>query len=281
MNNGLAGMVILYNPSDIVAENIYSYLKHLDIIYLVDNSEKIWRAPQLKMILDLDKVVYIKHPSNLGISYSINEVLSYVCDTYDWLLTMDQDTKFVENGFVDYYKAWNKVKDQCEDLCVICPYIKNKNASAGKVEWLSVHRAITTGMILNVKQTKRIGGMDENLFIDEVDYEFCYRVRKYKLRIIQYQKDLLQHHIGYPEKVSLGNKILFIRVEKPFRYYYIIRNLLYEARKYPELFFINIVRICSLIVKSILFHKERLNVAKYIVRAFYDFRLNRYGKYKE
>lgn len=41
MDLSLAGVVILYNPDDAVFENLKSYAPFLQMLYVIDNSERI------------------------------------------------------------------------------------------------------------------------------------------------------------------------------------------------------------------------------------------------
>ena len=36
----LAGVVVLYNPDDNYIDNINSYINDIDLLYIIDNSEK-------------------------------------------------------------------------------------------------------------------------------------------------------------------------------------------------------------------------------------------------
>lgn len=56
----LAGVVILYNPSDDVYYNIMTYYPYLDKLYVLDNSEKINRR-LIDKLEKLSKVLYICH----------------------------------------------------------------------------------------------------------------------------------------------------------------------------------------------------------------------------
>lgn len=101
MDVKLAGCVILYNPDKDVIRNIESYIKSLEKLYIIDNQNGEFITNELKN--KYDNVEIIKHSENMGIAYSLNEVLSLCQNEYTHLLTMDQDSCF-DIGIMDKYK---------------------------------------------------------------------------------------------------------------------------------------------------------------------------------
>ena len=101
MNIKLAGCVILYDPDKDVIRNIESYIRYLDKLYVIDNQNGEFITNELKN--KYDNVEIIKHSENMGIAYSLNEVLSLCQNEYTHLLTMDQDSRF-DIGIMDKYK---------------------------------------------------------------------------------------------------------------------------------------------------------------------------------
>ena len=93
MDFKIAGCVILYNPDVNVIENVASYIHCLDVLYVVNNQGGDKIAEELSQIYK-GKIIYIMYQDNKGIAYSLNEVLRLAEDNYDFLLTMDQDSRF-------------------------------------------------------------------------------------------------------------------------------------------------------------------------------------------
>ena len=80
MDIKLAGCVILYNPDKDVIRNIESYIRYLDKLYVIDNLNGEFITNELKN--KYDNVEIIKHSKNMGIAYSLNEVLSLCQNGY-------------------------------------------------------------------------------------------------------------------------------------------------------------------------------------------------------
>ena len=87
----IAGMVTLYNPDELISENICSYLDDIHKLYVIDNSDN-----SNKMLLPQNsKIIYMPNYKNVGIASALNiAAKAAIADGYNWLLTMDQDSKF-------------------------------------------------------------------------------------------------------------------------------------------------------------------------------------------
>ena len=104
---------------------------------------------------------------------------------------------------------------------------KNKLVTEEKV-------IITSGSLVLTSAWKNIKGFWEYLFIDEVDHEFCYRLRAYGYRIIQIQSCCIDHIIGTPnEKKILGHHFNPTH-HTPTRRYYMTRNSILMLYLYPH-----------------------------------------------
>ena len=65
-----------------------------------------------------------------------------------------------------------------------------------KSEYMHVNTCITSGAFSKVSAWKEIGKYDESMFIDSVDFEYCYRMRKYGYGVIQVRDVQLLHELG-------------------------------------------------------------------------------------
>lgn len=232
----IAGCVILYFPDNEVIKNIESYITKLDHLYVVNNGggEIIFMTLSKRY----KNITLINYEENNGIAKPLNDVLSLARNEYDFLLTMDQDSKFSDT--INYYLEslgqfdWNSTLG-------IGPHLRLKNVkntcTEKNLKWKKVFSVITSGNIINISNAVRIGCFLEDLFIDEVDNEFCYRGYIKGYYTYQSTGDIYIDH-------NLGNQknIRFIRDFHPtmhnyIRTYYIFRNKTYVIKKYHNLSF--------------------------------------------
>ena len=94
----IAGVAVLYNPSENVPENINSYINQVAQLFIVDNSDK--SSEVLKNISPgVEKPEYVFNNDNLGIAAALNIGIDRALKAgYTYLLTMDQDSYFEEGS---------------------------------------------------------------------------------------------------------------------------------------------------------------------------------------
>lgn len=274
-------VVVLYKADKNLKKNINSYINFIDKLYVIDNTPGL--ESKKNMFLIYDNVEYIHFGINKGISYAINFVLQQLNEN-DLLMTMDQDTSFLPNMMCKY-------KDEVKNMLEVDPSIASFAANYGvftvkdRMPCMEIERTITSGNIIRVDIAKKIGGFNEDLFIDEVDLEFCYRLRKKKYKIVLFKNIILDHHFGEQEIKKIFNRKIEVRHYSPMRHYYIMRNKLFIIWNYPRMVFssrkyINEYLFGCLkeLVKIILFEKEKKEKIKACNLAIIDFLHSRYGK---
>lgn len=239
----LAGVVILYNPDDGIIDNIMSYAPFLEHLFIFDNSPSSHETIKHK-IEKVTNVHFFWDGDNKGLPVCLNKALELARNIgCRWLLSMDQDSRFNPNGLKDYISCIPSLPENAYGISATYQNeIKGNKLPSQRLT--VVQTCITSGNIINVPIAILCGGFDENLFIDEVDSEFCYRCNKAGYTLYKYNKIVFTHHLGNPiHKNILGFHYTAVN-ESYFRQYYIIRNRLYVASKYPEIkpqYYLNII----------------------------------------
>lgn len=288
----LIASVVLYNPKDDVFDNIKTYADFVDNLIIVDNSER----KNIKLISLIknyykNKLIYINNNGNLGIASALNIACSKAISLgFDWILTMDQDSSFV--NFTHYKDCLLNIQN-ISNVCLL-----SANTTRNALEKLPKNQTfdyeekfivITSANIINLKYFNKIGSFDDDLFIDMVDYDFCAKIKKLNLRILYFKDVLVEHALGelYLRKNLLTGKKKY-KVEHNYqRVYYISRNSLYLSMKYRKIFpkefgllkIINIVFIHD-ITKILLYETSKLKKIKAKFLGLYHFLISKYGKYE-
>lgn len=235
--------IVLYNPElQRLEENICALLKQVDEIVLMDNhsvNEDEIRGLSVKY----SKIVWIRLDQNYGIAYALNEIMRYASkESINWVLTMDQDSIANEKLVETYYRYAN-MPNVMMMTCKICDRNTDGemhlNGDGETLEYHEVHKCITSGCFTNVKKCVEIGGFDNKLFIDYVDYELCIRCIQFGYSIIEIDYPGLLHEVGKAKRVQLwgrnlkiAGKYFDVYNEIPLRVYYFFRNTTYIVRKY-------------------------------------------------
>ncbi len=97
----ILGIVTLFNPPATVGDNLRSYARYLDGLFLWDNTPGEGAVIALPKDVE-EKIVKIRRGANVGIGEALNAAISMVQEEgYTHLLTMDQASRFEEECFDD------------------------------------------------------------------------------------------------------------------------------------------------------------------------------------
>ena len=156
----------------------------------------------------------------------------------DWLVTFDQDS-YAEKRMFEQMKKYANSSLCSNDIGIIapsCSYNTREIHGNYSMYYSYFDKVMQSGAMNNLSILETTGGYDENLFIDQVDYEYCVRIRLFGYKIIKINNALLKHNVN-DENVEIKNidgcKI-YINKYSGSRYYYIYRNNRYLARKYQD-----------------------------------------------
>lgn len=228
----LAGVVVVYNPEDSINDCIESYIDFVEKLYVVDNSN----SNNKDKLINNKKIDYIPNYQNLGIAAALNIAAKRAySEKYDYILTMDQDSKFEDDNLeklIEYTK-----KCDINKIGIVSPWhITKEDNEIYKEDAEEVLEVMTSGNIVNLKIWKKINGWKEYFFIDNVDIEYCMNLNKHGYKVIRYNKSKLIHNLGNITKGRILWKEVFCTNHNYIRQYYMIRNLYYLEDLYGKYF---------------------------------------------
>lgn len=269
----LAGMVILYNPDEKFINNILSYIDYVERLYVIDNSENV-NINIIDKLKTIDKIDYIYNGGNLGISISLNKVLNLAKNNYKYLLTMDQDSYFKKIYIEKYIKQIKFLESN--NIISLSLNLKITNVKENNnITWKYVKYCMTSGNIININKFLEIGGFDEDLFIDEVDHEICYRLNNFGYKILMFKTGIYMEHSLGQRKKFLG---FYYREHNYQRVYYIIRNKLKIADEYNVVRVRYYLSIVKKILKILFLESDKIRKMKSVKIAIYDYKHKIFGK---
>jgi len=273
----IAGVVVLFKPTIEVLDNIDTYVGALEKLIVVDNTPiKEIDSDVICKINSIPKVDYVSLQENMGIAYALN-VACNKAETFDYLLTMDQDSKFIKGAIYDFIA---KVKEYGINSNVAI-FSANNDGSIVKNKPDMRNRVITSGNIIDLRKIRQIGDFVEKLFIDEVDHELCYRAKKHNFDVVMFTDVLMEHNLGVDLYYTFLGKKLKFSSHNPLRLYYITRNSLYIAKEYPGMLLYYAMTLSKLLIKAIVFEHDKINRLRYMYCGVYDFIQSRYGAYDD
>ncbi|WP_428739271.1 glycosyltransferase [Sulfurimonas sp.] len=286
----IAATVILYNPEDDIVKNLQSYAKQVDKLIVVDNSTNKNDKLIEKIHSEIPHTIYIDNQDNLGIATALNIACDKALElNYDWILTMDQDSEFI--NFTDYLNCLQKFHAQ-DNIALLAPntqwhartYLPQNPTCTYEERFL----VITSGNFLNLKLFNQIGRFEDKLFIDMVDHDYCMKANMQGLKIYFFNDILVEHSLGnlFQRKNPFTRKLRNKIEHSPQRAYYITRNFLYTWKQYSKQFpkefhllkTLNILFIHE-ITKILIYEDQKFKkiYAKFL--GLFHFLIGKYGKY--
>jgi len=135
---------------------------------------------------------------------------------------------------------------------------------AGRSALYRVDLVVASGCAATAATYALVGDMDEDFFIDFVDFEWCLRCRKHDVPINVVASALMDHSIGQRSIPFVGS------IHSAARSYYKVRNsmLLFRKSSVPRLFALRATLVALIQHLAVLpFVKGRLDYAKIFVIA--------------
>lgn len=216
----IASVITVYKRLKLLEDNIKSIVNAVDRIVLWRNSNE--DLSYIKAISD--KIILMGTGENLLISCPLNKVLEWCSNnSYDYLLTMDQDSVWCDCcGFIEAVK-----RNKHTDVAIYAPNINGEIKT--DVDIMDTDYVITSGSLISVPIAREVGGFNEKYGIYWVDGEFAFKIRNAGYRIVKLTRFILKHKLGNPTKTIFG---FTTSNYSSFIYFILFRNMLWEHRQY-------------------------------------------------
>ncbi|MGL4866432.1 MAG: glycosyltransferase family 2 protein [Cetobacterium sp.] len=277
MNNiKVAGVVVLYYPDEKVEKNIKSYIDKVEKLWIIDNTPEIDKKNFLKY--KNEKIIYKKFNRNMGIAFALNYASKLAKDKgFEWLLTMDQDSIFQENSLENLIDFIDKAPD---NTAIISPFHQIKGSKKNSKRNIEEKEIVmTSGNLVNLNILEKNRYFLEKLFIDEVDHEYCYRVKNNNYKIFQINTSILNHELGDIKIYKLFKIEIKVTNHSSIRHYYMSRNRIYIIKNYKTKRIKYIKMLLFGFIKTLLFEKEKIKKIKLEFKGIKDGIFNNYGEY--
>ena len=217
-------------------ERLKRLFRQVEALIVVDNTPGGCCALRLETLAAREKHVFIiENGINAGIATALNKGLELALELgSNWILTLDQDTQC----YSDTVETLIQTKTACHlEPTVIGGNYLDPRSGRTKVpegrsdEWLEQKTVITSGCLVDAAIAHHIRSFREDYFIDQVDHEFCLRMRAHGQRVVMSCKTVMEHSVGE----SNGPRLPLLGVmpsHSPLRKYYITRNSLITVADY-------------------------------------------------
>jgi rhamnosyltransferase len=253
----VCAIVVLYKPDkNVLLKVIDKVSSQVDKIVLVDNTpEGPHECFDIKQVLNpgCKMIEYLPLRENTGIANAQNVGIKQVSSLSEFLIFFDQDSFPEENLVEQLIATYKKLDEMGFQIGGVGPRVVNRenrqkelpvfnkgqkiNSSVTKVTQL-----MSSGTLSPSKVLKKVGGFENDLFIDAVEFEWCWRAAERGYSFFITEDAQLFHRTGESTKKILGKPL---HITTPFRTYYQYRNfLILLKRKYVPFYwkFSNLIK---------------------------------------
>jgi len=237
--NGTCAIVVTYHPADSVFEHLSTLRSQAQGLVVVDNGSALAVLERMRSESEATGFHLIENGENRGIAAALNTGVRWAIENgYEWVALFDQDSSVPDH----YFEAMFRTIASCaspEKVGVLAP--RYRDPSTGQVgsypleEDGTLLAAMTSGSLMPVWVFEKCGWFEEDLFIDEVDHEYCFRIRERGYAITLCENAILLHTYGAPRAHKIfGFKWIESRHYSAGRRYYITRNTLVMLQRYRK-----------------------------------------------
>lgn len=244
----VAAVTVLYQPSMEDLLNLKTYSTQVAKLYIIDNSGRTNRSAIQRLLPSNDSAMwqYILLEENKGIAAAMNLGAQLARkDGFAYLLTMDQDTA-VPEGTVDVMRGvFQRLLDGGERVGLVAAHAVAK-ASFPTDYQLPDSATIfidfpllvpTSGNLICLNAHRKVGGADDDYFIDDVDFEYCLRLQAAHYKIAWLPHLLVAHELG---ETTWHDFLWWKKIpafhHNALRRYYITRNRCFTLKRYHGVF---------------------------------------------
>ncbi|WP_436407659.1 glycosyltransferase family 2 protein [Burkholderia seminalis] len=238
-----AGVVIVFYRPDSGCVARANRLAQVWPCVVVDNTESISAPGALGLDARID---YVANGANLGIATALNQGIERLaaanCTS---VLLFDQDSEPSDELLIELPRTMATERMRNRRVALVGPayedarlggvapfvrfgYLKLQRVRPDGVKPIDVDFLITSGSCVNLETWRDIGPMDDALFIDFVDLEWCVRARAKGYSVLGAPALRLKHELG-------GEPVRFFGRSYPghsaVRHYYLFRNAIALIRR--------------------------------------------------
>ena len=225
--------IITYNPTLTDVDTCLEALcNQVERVIIVDNASKNVKSLQ-EIVSKYANVTLVKNSQNIGFAKALTQVFKWAkSQGFNWVLTLNDDSVVPSNMISEYKKILenqgnlvNQKNAKNSKIAIVCSLLKNR--LDGTILHSKCHEdeCITSGSLTSVEAWDKIGGFDEWLEIDGVDFDFSRRLVRAGWKIVECQNVIMEHQIGKARSINLIIKHPIVWNHNANRKYYIARNM--------------------------------------------------------
>ena len=244
MHTEVTAIVVTYNPNASALQTLCERLiTQVGRIVIVDNHSQ---CTLQSIVSQWNNVELIESAENRGIAWAHNTGINRATlHGAKYIALFDQDSLPGEDMITCLVEEYIALTEQGEHVAAIGPSYQNtininsnpfvtlegfrlvRKSTQGKIP-VKVLFLISSGCLMALSRVKDVGLMQEDLFIDYVDVEWCLRAKSKGFDCYGSTTAHMTHSIGEQIKNFMGRNF---SLHDSNRYYYLFRNAIFLYKK--------------------------------------------------
>lgn len=266
-------------------------LQSVQWVVVVDNASS--DVQYLADLADDPRIKLIRNETNRGVSAGINQIIRHAREVNArFVIAFDQDTVISEFMVTRLVEDFDRLESAGEHVAAIGPVVVDDftdhclpfvhfrfpfntrfNGSPGQQDRLvECHFLISSGCLMSMRAIEEIGLMNEDLFIDNVDLDWCFRALDKRYKVYGNFGGMIRQRIGENcTQIPFTKSV--IRYHDAGRHYYMTRNrfwLYRQAYVSGAWVFHDVCRFAAKFVYLLVFKQGRLDLVRSSARGIVD-----------
>ena len=252
MTQSVCAAIVTYNPDEATLSNAISALRsQVAAIVIVDNGSQPKARAWLRQQQGGPGITVLAQGRNTGVAAAQNQAIHWAREQgFDFVLIMDQDSVPAADMVGALRSAWLRLEADGERVGAVgpvpsdpygggeMPYFRVTGLRAERIpsdeignDPLRVAYLISSGSLIRLNVFDRVGVMDEGLFIDGVDFDWCFRATAQGYGSFLIPTARLLHTLGDRRRRVWFFGHREILQHRPRRLYFMLRNSIIMARR--------------------------------------------------
>lgn len=249
----IGAVIVSYNPC---SANLLTMLELLvtqvGLVVIVDNASE--NQDEIGALLQGYNLIFLSNNQNTGIAAAQNRGIAYCLQHgSSHVLLLDQDSTPAPNMVSTLLTACKRLAEQGIRISAVGPCFFEQQSSETSIfrpskttlsasysgsiapETIPTDYLIASGSLIPRTTLEVVGSMDEELFIDRVDTDWCLRAKAKGYQAFIAPTAHMCHQLGEKRLRVWFGRWRFVPVHSPVRHYYMFRNsvLLYSRPHIP------------------------------------------------
>lgn len=241
----VVAVIVSYMPDGRLFEALDALSPQVARILVVDNGSGPDTVARLERASGDGKTQLILNAENAGLAAAQNQGIRQALDEgADWVLLMDDDSVPAPDMVAAMLEAYD-AHPGAERIGLVAPLLGDAEGTLKARAYVSRHAfdlhrvgfgpgdvvddvafAMASGSLVKAEVFRDIGLMREDFFVDYIDFEFAFRMRRDGWKLISVGDARLQHRLGEFERKTLFGREFRFNSHSSFRRYHIYRNRL-------------------------------------------------------